>query len=44
MESQKARKGYSFAFMGEAKLSNIATFKKIPAFEGMTTYAFCEVV
>jgi hypothetical protein len=30
--------------MAEAKLSNIGTFKKIPACAGMTTNAFCEFV
>jgi hypothetical protein len=30
--------------MDEAKLSNIAAFKKFPAFAGMTTHAICEFI
>jgi hypothetical protein len=44
MELQKVRKCHRIAFMAEAKLSNIAAFKKIPAYAGMTTYTFCEFV
>jgi hypothetical protein len=44
MESQKVRKCPRIAFMAEAKLSSIAAFKKIPAYAGMTTYAFREFV
>jgi hypothetical protein len=44
MELQKVRKCHRIAFMAEGKLSNIAAFKKIPAYAGMTTYTFCELV
>jgi hypothetical protein len=40
MGSQKVRKYQRTAFMVEAKLCNIAAFKKIPAYSGMTTYTF----
>jgi hypothetical protein len=44
MESQKVKICHSLELMVEAKLSNIATSKKIPAFAGMTTNAFRELV
>jgi hypothetical protein len=44
MKSQKVRKYDSLAFIAEVRLSNITTFKKIPAFAGMTTNTFCEFV
>jgi hypothetical protein len=44
MESQKVRKCHGLAFMAEVRLSNIATFKKIPECAGMTTYTYCEFV
>ena len=44
MVLQKVRKWHRIKFMVEAKHSNIAALKEIPAYAGMTTYAFCESI